>query len=161
VRVIGPDAEAVFGFREPRMCVLDVRSFLQWLAAEALAAGARLRLRTRADSVVESGVRIRGVRVREPDGRIVEMPAQSVIDATGYASTLARQRQLHDGFAAFGVGAELDLYAPRWHENEAALIVGRNVAPNGYAWVLPYGQGRVRLGVGIGRPHSDGDPGAY
>ena len=68
---------------------------------------------------------------------------------------------MHDGFAAFGVGAELDLYAPRWDENEAALIVGRNVAPNGYAWVLPYGQGRVRLGVGIGRPHSDGDPGAY
>src|SRR5207302_10528794 len=74
---------------------------------------------------------------------------------------LARRRRLHEGFAAFGVGAELDLYAPRWDENDAALIVGRDIAPHGYAWVLPYGQGRVRLGVGIGRPHCDADPGAY
>jgi digeranylgeranylglycerophospholipid reductase len=161
IRVIAPQAEAVFDYREPRMCVLDVRSFLQWLAQEAIAAGARIQLRMRADSVLERAGRVSGVRVREPDGRMAEMVAPSVIDATGYASTLARRQRLHDGFAAFGVGAELDLYAPRWNENEAVLIVGRNVAPNGYAWVLPYGQGRVRLGVGIGRPHSDADPGAY
>ena len=161
IRVIAPHAEAVFDYREARMCVLDVRSFLQWLAQEAIAAGAQIRLCTRADSVVENAGRVSGVRMREPDGRMAEIVASSVIDATGHASTLARRQHLHDGFAAFGVGAELDLYAPRWNENEAALIVGRNVAPNGYAWVLPYGQGRVRLGVGIGRPHSDANPGTY
>src|SRR4029453_15906403 len=32
VRVIGPSVEAVFDFRKPRMCVLDVRPFYQWLA---------------------------------------------------------------------------------------------------------------------------------
>ena len=159
--MIAPRAEAVFDYREPRMCVLDVRSFLQWLAQEAIAAGARIQLRTRADSMLENAGGLSGVRVREPDGRMAEIVADGVIDATGYASALARRQRLHDGFAAFGVGAELDLYAPRWNENEAALIVGRNVAPNGYAWVLPYGQGRVRLGVGIGRPHSDADPAAY
>jgi digeranylgeranylglycerophospholipid reductase len=161
IRVIAPCAEAVFDFSEPRMCVLDVRSFLQWLGEQAIDAGARIRLRTRADSTIERAGRVTGLRVREADGRPTAISASSVIDATGYASTLARRQRLHDGFAAFGVGAEVDLYAPRWNENEAALIVGREIAPNGYAWVLPYGRGRVRLGVGIGRPHCDGDPSDY
>jgi len=161
IRVIAPHAEAVFDYHEARMCVLDVRTFLQWLAAEAIAAGACIQLSTRADSMMEHAGRLAGLRVRERDGRIAEITAASVIDTTGYASTLARRRRLHAGVAAFGVGAELDLYAPRWNENDAALIVGRDIAPHGYAWVLPYGQGRVRLGVGIGRPHCAADPGAY
>src|SRR5689334_18056877 len=161
IRVIAPHAEAAFDYRDARMCVLDVRALLQWLAERAIDAGARIALRTRADSLFERSGRIAGLRVREPDGRIVEIAASAVVDATGYASTLARRQHLHAGFAAFGVGAELDLYAPRWSENEAALIVGRAVAPNGYAWVLPYGGGRVRVGVGIGRPHCDADPGHY
>jgi len=161
ISVIAPNAQAVFDYRDARMCVLDVRAFLQWLAQEAVGAGARIALRTRADSLLEDAGRVAGLRVREPDGRIAEISAAAVIDATGYASTLARRQRLHDGFAAFGVGAELDLYAPGWSENEAALIVGREVAPRGYAWVLPYGGGRVRLGVGIGRPHCDADPGDY
>jgi digeranylgeranylglycerophospholipid reductase len=161
ISVIAPNAQAVFDYRDARMCVLDVRAFFQWLAEQAIGAGARIALRTRADSLLERAGRVAGLRVREPDGRIAEIAASAVIDATGYASTLARRQHLHEGFAAFGVGAELDLYAPRWRENEAALIVGRSVAPNGYAWVLPYGGGRVRLGVGIGRPHCDADPGSY
>src|SRR5207253_7576396 len=107
------------------------------------AAGASIQLSTRADSLLEHAGRLAGLRVRERDGRIAELAAASVIDATGYASTLARRQHLHDGFAAFGVGAELDLYAPRWNENDAVLIVGRNVAAEGYAWVLSFGHGRA------------------
>src|SRR5512138_1704684 len=44
IRVIAPHAEATFDYRDPQMCVLDVRAFLQWLAEEAIAAGARIRL---------------------------------------------------------------------------------------------------------------------
>src|SRR5947207_5726539 len=54
IRVIAPHAEALFDYREPRMCVLDVRTFLQWLAQEAITAGSRLHLRARADSVLHS-----------------------------------------------------------------------------------------------------------
>lgn len=161
IRVIAPRAEALFEYGDARMCVLDVRAFFQWLAEQAIAAGAQVRLRTRADSLVERAGRVEALRVHEPGGRVAEIATSSVIDATGYASTLARRQHLHEGFAAFGLGAELDLYAPRWNENDAALLVGREIAPNGYAWVLPYGRGRVRLGVGIGRPHCVADPGGY
>src|SRR5436305_12248540 len=51
IRVIAPHSEAVFDYREPRMCILDVRAFLQWLAQEAIAAGATIRLLTVSCSV--------------------------------------------------------------------------------------------------------------
>ena len=161
IRVIGPRAEAAFDFPEPRMCILDVRAFYQWLAQRALEAGAQLRLDARADDLLLRDGRAAGVRVRARNGRAETLPARIVVDATGYASTLARRLGLHAGFAAFGVGAELDLYAPRFDAHEALLIVGGRVAPCGYGWAFPYGDGRVRLGVGVGRPHADADPHAF
>jgi digeranylgeranylglycerophospholipid reductase len=158
IRVIGPNVEATFDYREPQMCVLDVRPFYQWLAERALRDGAELRLGTRAHSLLETEGRVIGVSVRAPDGTISDIASRVVVDATGYPSVLARRQGLHDGFAAFGVGAEFDLFAPEWDAREALLIVGRDVAPHGYAWLLPYGRGRLRLGVGVGRPQSDADP---
>jgi digeranylgeranylglycerophospholipid reductase len=161
IRVIGPRAEAVFDYPEPRMCVLDVRTFYQWLAQRALAAGAQIRLDTRVQDLAASKGRVAGVRVRAQDGQLADVGARVVVDATGYPSALARRMGLHAGFAAFGVGVELDLYAPAYDPHEAILIVGRRFAPHGYAWAFPYGGGRVRLGVGIGRPQSDARPHPY
>jgi digeranylgeranylglycerophospholipid reductase len=161
IRVVGPSVEATFDYRAPRMCVLDVRAFYQWLAACALDAGAALRLGTRVEATLDAGGRAAGVTVRTPGGRHAALSARVVVDATGYPSVLARKCGLHDGFAAFGVGAELDLYAPRHDPHEAILIVGRDFAPHGYAWAFPCGDGRVRLGVGIGRPHGDANPAAF
>jgi digeranylgeranylglycerophospholipid reductase len=158
IRVIGPRSEARFDYTEPRMCVLDVRGFYQWLAERAIDAGAQIRLETRADAVIGRAGVTAGLRVRTRTGRFEDLTARVVVDATGYPSVLARRERLHEGFEGFGVGAEVDLYAPRFPADEALLIVGSGVAPCGYAWAFPYGAGRVRLGVGAGRPHTDADP---
>lgn len=161
IRVIGPHAEARFDFHAPRMCVIDVRPFYQWLAQRAADAGAEIRLETRVDAAIGGDGHGVGVRTRGRNGRVDDIAARVVVDATGYPSALARRAQLHTGFGAFGVGVELDLHAPRHDPREAILIVGSAVAPCGYAWAFPYGDRRVRVGVGIGRPHSDADPHAY
>ena len=161
IRVVGPRAEARFDYATPRMCVLDVRPFYQWLAERALDAGAQIRLETRAQTTLDGIGHVAGARIRTRSGRFEDLAARIVVDATGHPSALARHANLHPGFATFGVGVELDLRAPRFDPQEALLIVGRDFAPNGYAWAFPYGEGRVRLGVGVGRPQSDADPHVY
>lgn len=162
VRFVGPRSEAVYDYPEPVACVLDVRGLYQHLAQEAIAAGATLRLRARVEEPVLTGGAATGVRFRDGlSGEACEVRARVVVDASGHAALVARRAGVHPGFPSVGYGAELDLFAPGFDEREAVLLVGSQVAPRGYAWAFPHGGGRVRLGVGVTRPHTDLDPRAY
>ncbi len=160
-RLIGPTRETTVS-KEGYGCVLDVRALYQWLAAEAGQAGAHLRLRTSAQDILRDHAgRVRGVKLRDHTGQITEVGCRLIIDATGFASTLSVKGGVHPGFKRAGVGAEYDLYAPNWPEDTYALIVGNGIAPAGYGWVFPYGNHRVRAGIGVLRPDVPADPMAY
>jgi digeranylgeranylglycerophospholipid reductase len=161
VRFIAPGTSASFEYSTPRFCILDVRGTFQYLAERAISAGARLRLSTPVtEPVVENDFAV-GVRTARE-----ELRCRLVMDATGYHSTLLKHSSLigagiNPGFRRFGVGSEYDLYAPCCDQNEAVLIVGSQVAPSGYAWICPWGRGRVRAGVGVIHPDSRANPEAY
>jgi digeranylgeranylglycerophospholipid reductase len=156
VRFLSPGNAATFDYPVPRFCVLDVRGTFQYLAERAIEAGARIHLATRAEGpIVEDGM-VRGVRTA-----LGELRSKLVIDATGYRSTLLKQAGLDPGFQRFGVGSEYDLFAPHCDPEEAVLLVGGAVAPSGYAWVFPWGRGRVRVGVGVIHPDSRAKPEDY
>jgi len=156
VRFLSPRNAAVYDYPQPRMCVIDVRGVFQLLAANAVEAGATLRVGTKAEGpVLENGCVV-GVRA----GNDV-LPARVVIDATGYRSVLLKEAGLDPGIRRFGVGAEYDMYAPHCDQQEAVLLVGSELAPSGYAWVFPWGRNRVRVGVGVIHPDSDAKPDAY
>ncbi len=156
VRFLSPNHSAVFEYRIPRFCVLDVRGTFQYLAERAIEAGAHVRLSTRVEGpVIEDGF-VRGVRTNRGD-----FGSKLVIDATGYHSVLLKQAGLDPGFRRFGVGSEYDLYAPHCDQREAVLMVGGSVAPSGYAWVFPWGGKRVRVGVGTIHPDSRANPDDY
>ena len=53
---------------------------------------------------------------------------------------------------------ELELRAPSYNADEAIFWLGDDLAPGGYGWAFPCGEGRVRLGVGVVRPDSDAEP---
>jgi digeranylgeranylglycerophospholipid reductase len=153
VRFLSPQNSATFDYPAPRFCILDVRGTFQFLAERAIHAGARIRLATSATSpLIEDGF-VRGVRTRKE-----ELRCDLLIDATGYRSTLLKQAGLDPGFRRFGVGSEYDLFAPHCDQNEAVLIVGGKFAPSGYAWICPWGRGRVRVGVGVIHPDSRSNP---
>ena len=156
VRFISPGNAAVFDYGNPRMSVMDVRGVFQFLAGRAVAAGAMVRVGTKAEAPVLQDECVVGVRTRHEVLR-----AKVVIDATGYRSVLLKQAGLDPGMRRFGVGAEYDMYAPHCDEREAVLLVGSDLAPSGYAWVFPWGRHRVRVGVGIIHPDSDAHPDAY
>src|SRR3954471_24001885 len=67
IRVIGPSTDVVKSYRTAVGCVLDVRRTYQWLAAEAVDAGADIRLKASVEAVRrDDRGRVVGVRVRDP-----------------------------------------------------------------------------------------------
>ncbi|HEY7335688.1 MAG TPA: NAD(P)/FAD-dependent oxidoreductase [Bryobacteraceae bacterium] len=162
VRFVAPGNSACFDYPKPRFCILDVRGSFQFLAERAISAGARLRLSTSVTEPIMESDFVRGVRTRREE----ELRCRLVVDATGYRSTLLkhpalRQAEIDPGFHRFGVGSEYDLFAPNCDQGEAVLIVGSQIAPSGYAWICPWGKGRVRAGVGVIHPDSREDPELY
>ncbi len=156
VRFLSPNNGAVYDYQNPKLCVMDVRGVFQFLAGRATEAGAQIRLGMAVDSpLIEDGI-VTGVKIKNETIR-----AQLVVDATGYRSVLLKQAGLDPGIRRFGVGAEYDLYAPHCDQREVILLVGSELAPSGYAWVFPWGRHRVRVGVGIIHPDSNGKPDDY
>jgi digeranylgeranylglycerophospholipid reductase len=151
-RFLSPNHEVKFAYDRPRLCIIDVHATYQFLATEAIEAGARMELGCAAKGVLRDGDRVTGIALRDRRGREFEVHAPLVIDATGHRSVLLRDAGLYGGCKRFGVGAEYDLHAPSFDRDEAVLIVGSRVAPSGYAWAFPWGDRRVRLGVGVIHP---------
>ncbi len=161
VRFLSPKNSVTFEYGQPLACVMDVRRVFQHLAQRAADAGAAISVKTVATHpMLEDGYVI-GVKVKDFRGREVAIHASLVIDATGYKASMAKAAGVHRGFERFGIGAEYDLYAPRCDQDEIVLIVGNQVAPSGYAWVFPWGNGRVRVGVGIIHADSRANPAPY
>lgn len=161
LRVITPRSETAFRYVDAVLCVLDVRGLYQWLAARAVEAGLTIRLKSQVTGPLLRDGRVCGVRVRDALAGEYDVAARVVVDASGYAGLVAKRAGVHPGYKSFGFGVEYDLYAPHFDQDEAMLIMGGAVAPNGYAWAFPYGEGRVRLGTGVMRPQTDEDPRDY
>lgn len=157
-RFVSPNDAAVFEYREPAACVIDVRRVFQFLAERAAFAGARIQVNSQVTGPIIEDGRVIGVQVRDGRSKEVTLRSGIVVDASGYRSSVSKEAGLHHGFRRFGVGAEYDLYAPDYDQDEAVLIVGSRVAPAGYAWAFPWGAGRVRVGVGIIHADSRADP---
>jgi digeranylgeranylglycerophospholipid reductase len=145
----------------PFACILNVRGVFQFLAERAVDAGAHLRLNTTATDVITENGNVIGIRAKDARGVECDFRARLTIDATGYRATLSKRARLHKGFDRFGVGAEYDMYAPHYDESETVGVVGSAFAPAGYAWTAPYGNHRVRVGVGIIHGDSKENPRDY
>lgn len=158
IRVVGPTTDVTKHYRRPVGCVLDVRRTYQWLAAQAVDAGAEIRLKAHVEGPIEGDGRVVGVEARDPFHGRQRMLAGVVVDASGHTGFLARSAGLRPGNARSAVGMEVELRAPGYDADEAVFWLGDAVAPGGYGWAFPCGDGRVRLGVGVVRPDSDAEP---
>ncbi len=161
VTFLSPQREAVFEYAEPVCCVIDVRGLYQHLAGRAVAAGAELHPNSPVERPIVEDGRVVGVIAKDHRNRAGEWRAPVVIDASGFSSTLSTRSGLHGGYARYGFGAEYDFFAPSYDQDSLYLIMGSHVAPSGYAWAFPRGNGRVRLGVGVIRPDVEADAREY
>jgi digeranylgeranylglycerophospholipid reductase len=161
VTFLTPNNSATFDYDEPACCVIDVRATYQFLAKRAIEAGAEIRVASSVEGPVMDGERVVGVRARTPMGRTVSWRAPLTIDASGFSSVVATRSNLNTAYRRYGYGAEWDLVAPAYPRDQLYLVMGSAVAPSGYAWAFPYGDGRVRVGVGVVRPDVDVDVRPY
>ncbi len=157
-RFLSPKNSVTFEYDEPSFCVMNVRGVFQFLAEKAVQSGAKIKLNTTAIEPILEDDYVVGVKAKDFWGKEFIIRCRIVIDATGYRASMSKKAGYHHGFNRFGVGAEYDLYAPLYDQDEAVLIVGSQIAPAGYAWAFPWGGSRVRVGVGIIHPDSRINP---
>lgn len=158
---VSPRREVPLYYEQAVCCVMDVRGVYQHLAGRAVAAGASIRVRhTVEQTLIEDG-RVYGVTAKTHMGERITVNAPVTIDASGMARHIGVRTEMGPAFRRYGFGAEYDLYAPHYPQDELYLIMGSQYAPRGYAWAFPRGNGRVRLGVGVLHPDSDDDARVY
>lgn len=149
VRVRRPDVDSYVVDRDP---------FDRYLAERAAAAGADLITGARARAVSRAaGAASLRVEVERREGR-VEIAAPLVIDAEGAAPVLPPQlgirprRTLVHGLQYEVEGVALD------DEDAPDLYFGRDIAPGFFAWLMPIGSGRGRLGLAVDPRFTDRPP---
>jgi digeranylgeranylglycerophospholipid reductase len=158
---LSPRREVAFNYDPAVACVIDVRGVYQHLAGRAVSAGAVLRVNHAVEQTLMDDGRVVGVTARSHTGERISLHARVTIDASGFSRHVGVRTALGQAFHRYGFGAEYDLYAPYYPQNEVYLIMGSAFAPCGYAWAFPRGNGRVRLGVGVIHPDSEDDARAY
>ena len=161
VYFVSPRREVPLHYNPAVACVMDVRGVYQHLAGRAVAAGASIRVRhTVEQTLLEDGY-VRGVTAKNHVNERITLPASVTIDASGFSRHIGVRSDMGKAFHRYGYGAEYDLYAPHYPQDELYLIMGSQFAPRGYAWAFPRGNGRVRLGVGVLHPDSEDDARSY
>jgi digeranylgeranylglycerophospholipid reductase len=158
---VSPQREIPLHYESSVCCVLDVRGVYQHLAARAVTAGATIRVRHTVEQTLVQDGRIQGVTTKTHTGERMTINAPITIDASGFSRHIGVRTEMGNAFHRYGFGAEYDLYAPNYPQDELYLIMGSQFAPRGYAWAFPRGNGRVRLGVGVLHPDSDDDARIY
>jgi digeranylgeranylglycerophospholipid reductase len=158
---VSPHREVPLYYQPAVACVLDVRGVYQHLAGRAIAAGAVLHVRHTVEQTIMDGGRVLGVTAKNHVSERISVRAPVTIDASGFSRHIGVRTEMGKAFHRYGYGAEYDMYAPHYPQDELYLIMGSQYAPRGYAWAFPRGNGRVRLGVGVLHPDCDEDARVY
>jgi len=141
-----------------KAAVLDVRKTYRFLARRAQLSGSKVFTNTNVLEVLKnSSGECAGVIAKSQDKQI-KFNAKVVIDASGFASVVAKELGYVRQWKKFGAGAEFEVKTEKLEYDNWWLMVGKKYSPAGYAWIFPTSKNTARIGVGIGKPDSDVDP---
>jgi len=141
-----------------KAAVLDVRKTYRLLANRAQSSGVRIFTSTNVSEVLKnSDGKCVGVIAKSKE-KDIQFNAKVVIDASGFASVVAKELGYVEQWKKFGVGAEFEVKTEKLEHDNWWLMVGQKYSPAGYAWIFPTSKNTARVGVGIGKPDSNVDP---
>jgi len=126
--------------------IVDKPEFLSSLAEAAQAAGADIRLRTRLIHIARTSDGF-AARLRTPEG-VVHVHARAVAGCDGIGSFV--WRSLVGPWRTELVSCyQYRMSGVRCEDETLYFFVGSNVAPGGYAWIFPRGEGEANVGLGV------------
>ena len=137
--------------------ILDRTRFDACLAAEAVAAGADLRVGTEATDMSRDGDGWWRVEIRGPDGRAT-CRARVVIGADGVETMVGRWAGLDTRVPARDMEscAQYVVQGIDFDPDAIYLQFGDQIAPGGYAWLFPKGDRVANVGLGLVALKTDG-----
>ncbi|MGD8736294.1 MAG: geranylgeranyl reductase family protein [Anaerolineae bacterium] len=130
--------------------VLERRVFDRMLAEQAAQAGAQVQVKTPVVGLLHNSGTVGGV-IAEWQGRRYEIEASIVIAADGIESRVGAWAGL-DTRLEIGdtmTCAQYLLAGIDWDPSCMGCWIDQEVAPGGYAWVFPKGEGRANVGLGL------------
>ncbi|HLW49299.1 MAG TPA: NAD(P)/FAD-dependent oxidoreductase [bacterium] len=143
VRVRRPSADSY---------VVDRVVFDRWLVARAARAGAEVMTGVRITHVAPEaggGLRVRGEYVGAAGAAPFEAATRVVIDAEGAAPRLPALVGLRPA-RTYAHGLQYEMRGLGGLEPDTPeMFFGRDIAPGFFAWLLPLGGGRARVGVAV------------
>ncbi len=135
--------------------VLERRIFDRVLAERAAQAGAEVRVKTAVSGLLQEVGMVRGVKIRHGDfisgAGELEIAARVVIAADGVEAQVGRWAGLPLGLplADTMVCAQYILAGIEIDPSCNSYTIGYELAPGGYAWVFPKGEGKANVGLGV------------
>jgi digeranylgeranylglycerophospholipid reductase len=135
--------------------VLERRIFDRVLAERAAQAGAQVRVKTAVSGLLLENGRVCGVKIRHADfiagAGELEIAARIVIAADGVEAQVGRWAGLPLGLPLVDtmVCAQYLLAGIDLDPGCNSYSVGYELAPGGYAWVFPKGDGKANVGLGV------------
>ena len=129
--------------KDPVALILNRMKLDQFLAKQAVAAGAELRARTRASKFDRSSD---GDLLTLADGSKIQ--SKMVVDASGAGSRLPEQASLQSpDWAQILPGLQYELLDLRERGDLVELFFGSHRAPGFFAWSIPTGKNSARVGL--------------
>jgi geranylgeranyl reductase family protein len=134
-RILSPSAGFELSAEKQKVIVIDRRALDKQAALQAQRAGAQLRVKCSVRSVQRDGSR-HVVRTSEGD-----ISCDYFVDALGVASIINRNR---DGVLS---SAQYEVFAPWIMRDTIEVAFDSEKYPGFFAWVIPTGEGRGKVGV--------------
>ncbi|UTB33521.1 MAG: NAD(P)/FAD-dependent oxidoreductase [Methanobacterium sp. ERen5] len=133
--------------------VLDRKVFDKELASEAAKSGSDIMVKTAVKDLIIKDHKVCGV-IAKHLGETIEVKADVVIAADGIESNMARMAGLKTIQSPKQICscAQYEMVGVDVDPNYLEFYFGENVAPKGYVWIFPKGDGVANVGVGIRSP---------
>jgi len=130
--------------------ILERRVFDRVLAEEAARAGAQVMVKTAATGLLLEDGAVRGIFARGPAGTM-EIECDIVIGADGVESQVGPWAGLDTTLPLKDIMACAQYLLAGIEIDPACCYyyIGQEVAPGGYAWVFPKGDGKANVGLGV------------